>query len=63
VGRVGLVGERLRCVTAPDEHNGESLQRTLAGQGIAGATIARVEPTLEDVFIGLVGEAARKPRD
>jgi ABC-2 type transport system ATP-binding protein len=52
ISQVGLAGDRLHCITAPNTHTAESLQATLATQGITGHAQA-VEPTLEDVFISL----------
>ncbi len=55
VVRAGLASDRLRVITAPDTHTVESLQSVMSGAGFAQATIERVEPTLEDVFIALAG--------
>ena len=55
VVRAGLASDRLRVITAPNAHMAESLKVVMNGAGFAEATIERVEPTLEDVFIALAG--------
>jgi ABC-2 type transport system ATP-binding protein len=55
VVRAGLASDRLRVITAPDAHTAESLAATMKSAGFPAATIERVEPTLEDVFIALAG--------
>jgi ABC-2 type transport system ATP-binding protein len=52
VSQIGLAGDRLHCITAPNTHTVDSLQRALAEQGVSGQAHL-VEPTLEDVFISL----------
>ncbi len=52
VGQVGMSGDRLHCITTPGVHSAESLQASLAAQGVSGQAYP-VEPTLEDVFISL----------
>ncbi len=55
VVRAGLASDRLRVITAPDAHTAESLLMVMKNAGFAQASIERVEPTLEDVFIALAG--------
>ena len=55
VVRAGLASDRLRVITAPNTHTVESLKSVMNNAGFAQATIERVEPTLEDVFIALAG--------
>ena len=55
VVRAGLASDRLRVITAPEAHTAESLQSMIKQAGLAEATVERVEPTLEDVFIALAG--------
>lgn len=53
--RVGLFGDRLRVVTRNQTHTAVSLQSVLAGLGFGGTAVSPAEPTLEDVFVTLVG--------
>ena len=55
VVRAGLASDRLRVITAPATHTAESLLAVLHGAGFTSASVERVEPTLEDVFIALAG--------
>ena len=55
VVRAGLASDRLRVITAPEAHTAESLQSMIKQAGLTEATVERVEPTLEDVFIALAG--------
>jgi len=55
VARAGLASDRLRVITAPAAHTSESLLDVMKNAGFPDATIERVEPTLEDVFIALAG--------
>lgn len=59
VVRAGLISDRLRAITAPNAHTGDSLRAALAGAGFADAQVEQVEPTLEDVFIALAGHDQR----
>jgi ABC-2 type transport system ATP-binding protein len=54
VVQASLAGDRLRAITA-DGHAAASIANALAGLGMAGASVERVEATLEDVFIALAG--------
>jgi ABC-2 type transport system ATP-binding protein len=55
VVRAGLASDRLRAITAPGAHTAESLLAVMHGAGFTSASVERVEPTLEDVFIALAG--------
>ncbi|MBI5564345.1 MAG: ABC transporter ATP-binding protein [Chloroflexi bacterium] len=55
VVRAGLAGDRLRAITAPQAHTGDSLRAAMLNNGFVDAQIEQVEPTLEDVFIALAG--------
>ena len=55
VVRAGLASDRLRVITEPNTHTAESLSRVMDNAGFLNATVERVEPTLEDVFIALAG--------
>jgi ABC-2 type transport system ATP-binding protein len=57
VAQAGLWSDRLHAVTAAGAHTAQSLQAALAGAGILNAAAVEAEPTLEDVFVSLVGEA------
>ncbi len=54
--RTGLSGDHLRAITPADVQEG-TLQAALLQAGIENARFERVEPTLEDVFLALSGEA------
>jgi ABC-2 type transport system ATP-binding protein len=58
VVRAGLASDRLRVITAPDAHTAESLLAVMKEAGFANASVERVQPTLEDVFIALAGHGA-----
>ncbi len=58
VAQAALAGGKLRAITT-NGHTAESIANALAGLGIAGATVERAEPTLEDVFIALAGHRAK----
>lgn len=58
VVRAGLASDRLRVITAPNAHTADSLRQALTSAGFDQATVERVEPTLEDVFIALAGHGA-----
>ncbi len=58
VVRAGLASDRLRVITAPHAHTAESLLAVMKEAGFANASVERVEPTLEDVFIALAGHGA-----
>ena len=53
--RVGLFGDRLRVVTRNQTHTAVSLQSALQGLGLGETAVTPSEPTLEDVFVTLVG--------
>jgi ABC-2 type transport system ATP-binding protein len=57
--RAGLAGDHLRTIT-PREVDAAELEAHLAVQGIAGASVAPAEPSLEDIFLAL---AAHKTAD
>ncbi len=56
VHRAGLLGDHLHAVTLGETHSAQSLQTALAERGITGAAVEAAEPTLEDVFVELVGK-------
>ncbi len=53
--RTGLAGDHLRAITSADTRV-ETLGGALEAAGITVATIERVEPTLEDVFLALAAK-------
>ena len=59
VHRAGLLGDHLHAITLAQAHTADSLQAALAGLGIKNAFIEPAEPTLEDVFIELVGKGVQ----
>ncbi len=58
VRQAGLLGDHLHAITDPEAHTADSLQAALAGHGFAEAHVETAEPTLEDVFVTLVGHGA-----
>lgn len=56
VRRAGLAGDHLRAIT-PAQVSGQQLVAQLAEAGISNVRIEQVEPTLEDVFLGLAAPA------
>jgi ABC-2 type transport system ATP-binding protein len=57
--RVGLFGDRVHIVSTEPERIAAQTRSLLSGMQLAGAEIRRVEPTLEDVFVSVLG----KPRE
>ncbi|MCC6179382.1 MAG: ABC transporter ATP-binding protein [Chloroflexi bacterium] len=55
---VALHGVDLHVLLDPAEQSAESIAATLVGAGIPVRAIAPIEPTLEDVFISLIGARA-----
>lgn len=53
--QVGLRGDHLHAITQAGAHTTETLTAALVAEGFAGATVDATEPTLEDVFVALVG--------
>jgi ABC-2 type transport system ATP-binding protein len=61
-GSVGLFGDRVHVVTsAPDETTGQ-VQAILQAAGLGSAQVRTVPPSLEDVFVSVLGEQ-EKPAD
>jgi len=57
VFQVGLRGDHLHAITLAGRHTADSLQSSLEGLGFR-AEVEPADPTLEDVFIALVGRRA-----
>ena len=58
VHQTGLLGDHLRAITEREAHTADSLEAALAERGFPGAVVEEGEPTLEDVFVTLVGHGA-----
>jgi drug efflux transport system ATP-binding protein len=54
----GLLGDHLRAITTPGAYTAEGFQAALVERGFAEAHVETTEPTLEDVFVTLVGHGA-----
>lgn len=52
---VSLFGERVHVVSRQPDETGTTIAATLAGEGIGLASLAAAEPSLEDVFIAVIG--------
>lgn len=52
---VSLFGERVHVVTRQPEETGAAITTTLAGEGIRLASLKPAEPSLEDVFVSVLG--------
>ncbi|MBN1536669.1 MAG: ABC transporter ATP-binding protein [Anaerolineales bacterium] len=58
--RAGLAGDHLRAIT-PSDVSQKTLTSFLHENGISQASIARVEPSLEDVFLALAARPQKQP--
>lgn len=56
VASVGLFGDRVHVVTANPEAAGLQAGQILAGAGLTFESLRAVEPSLEDVFVSVLGE-------
>ncbi|MBP7676204.1 MAG: ABC transporter ATP-binding protein, partial [Thermoanaerobaculia bacterium] len=52
---VSLFGERVHVVSRQADETRSTITATLAGEGIGLASLAEAEPSLEDVFIAVIG--------
>ncbi len=52
---VSLFGERVHVVSRQPEETGAAIATTLAGEGIRLASLIPAEPSLEDVFVSVLG--------
>ena len=61
---VSLFGERVHVVSQQPEEAGAAIAATLAGEGIRLASLEPAEPSLEDVFVSVLGshEGSRHAR-
>ena len=57
--RAGLLGDHLHAITYHGAHTADSLRTALSGCGFENALVEESEPTLEDVFVTLVGRGAK----
>lgn len=57
VDEVALYGTNLHVVLEPARQSPEGIATFLAAAGIVTSHIAKIDPSLEDVFISLIGEA------
>jgi hypothetical protein len=54
--RAGLVSNHLRVITPHDFDTGK-LEIELSQEGVPAASVAQVEPSLEDVFLALASRS------
>ncbi len=59
-GSVGLFGDRVHVVTPAPETTLPELQAILAHDGIAVPSVRAIEPSLEDVFVSVLGRSDEK---
>lgn len=55
IAQVGLRGDHLHAITNAGAHTAATLQSALMAGGLSVAEVIETEPTLEDVFLALVG--------
>jgi ABC-2 type transport system ATP-binding protein len=60
-GSVGLFGDRVHVVAEDAESAGDRVREVLAGSGIDLSGLRPVEPTLEDVFVSVLGGSGQSP--
>ena len=53
---MGLFGDRVHVVAADVERTRAEAEKTLAGAGMKAETLHTIEPSLEDVFVSVLGE-------
>ncbi len=53
---VGLFGDRVHVITADPDASRLQVEQTLAGAGIRHSGLRTIEPSLEDVFVSVLGE-------
>jgi drug efflux transport system ATP-binding protein len=53
---VGLFGDRVHVVTAEPDASRSQIEQTLAGAGLNLSSLRQIEPSLEDVFVSVLGE-------
>lgn len=54
--QIGLFGDRLHIVSEDPEKTRLLVQELLQGEGVEAVSIRQIEPSLEDVFISVMGE-------
>lgn len=59
-GSVGLFGDRVHVVTSTPEKTAPELEVILAGDGISVTSVRIIEPSLEDVFVSVLGDSEGK---
>ena len=60
-GSVGLFGKRVHVVAEDAGSAGDRVREVLAGSGIDLSGLRPVEPTLEDVFVSVLGGSGQSP--
>ncbi|GMW01628.1 MAG: hypothetical protein AMXMBFR84_27650 [Candidatus Hydrogenedentota bacterium] len=59
-GSVGLFGDRVHVVTSTPEKTSSELESILARDDIAVTSVRTIEPSLEDVFVSVLGRSEGK---
>jgi ABC-2 type transport system ATP-binding protein len=57
---VGLFGDRVHVVTSTPQESSSAVKTTLAREGIDVASVRVIEPSLEDVFVSVLGHSDEK---
>ncbi len=60
-GTVGLFGDRVHVVTDDPDQTTRQVQRVLDDSGLALTAVRPIEPTLEDVFVSVLGQHQEAP--
>mgnify|MGYP000848166918 CR=1 FL=1 len=60
---VGLFGDRVHVVTREPEETARRIESALAGAGLKPEGVRPIEPSLEDVFVSVLGEGGEARQD
>lgn len=60
---VGLFGDRVHLITQEPERDSQAAEKMIGGAGLSFLGIRPIEPSLEDVFISVLGEEKKEKID